>query len=139
MNEFRIINFPKLVDPRGNLSFVQFPQQIPFEIERVFWTYDVPSGEYRGGHAYYQQEEIIIALSGSFDVVITDANVKKQTVSLNRSNYGLFVPALCWRHIENFSTNALGLHLSSFKYIQSDYIREFEVYKSIINGKDISI
>lgn len=134
MNECRIINFPKIVDPRGNLSFVQFPQQIPFEIERVFWTYDVPSGEYRGGHAYYQQQEIIIALSGSFDVVITDVNGEKRSVALNRSNYGFYVPALCWRHIDNFSTNALGLHLSSFPYTQSDYIREFEVYKEVKNG-----
>lgn len=134
MSESKIINFPKIVDPRGNLSFVQYPQQIPFEIERVFWTYDVPSGEHRGGHAYYKQQEIIIALSGSFDVVITDVDGEKRTVALNRSNYGLYVPALCWRHIENFSTNSLGLHLSSISYDPSDYIREFEIFKTIING-----
>ena len=134
MKKHELINFPKITDPRGNLSFMQFPDQIPFEVKRVFWTYDVPSGEHRGGHAYYQQQEIIIALSGSFDVVITDARGEELTVALNHSNYGLYVPALCWRHIENFSTNALGLHLSSFSYDQSDYIREFEIFKNIING-----
>lgn len=123
-----LIDFPKITDPRGNLTFQQYPQQIPFDILRVFWTYDVPGGETRGGHAYKSQEEIIIALSGSFDVVVTmpDKSVKK--FQLNRSYYGLYLPPLTWRHMENFSTNALGLHLSSSEFDANDYVRDFKEY-----------
>ena len=127
----RIIHLPKIEDPRGNLTFLQHADQIPFEIQRVFWTYDVPGGETRGGHAYYQQEEIIIALSGSFDVVITDRDGKETKYALNRSYYGLYIPALTWRHMENFSTNSLGLHLSSAAFDASDYLRDFEHYKTL--------
>ena len=101
----RILNLSKIQDPRGNLTFLQFPNQIPFEIKRTFWTYDVPGGEIRGGHAYNKQEEVIIALSGSFDVVITKLDGSKEKYSLNRSYYGLYLPPKTWRHIENFSTN----------------------------------
>jgi hypothetical protein len=125
-----IISFPKISDPRGNLTFLQSPQAIPFDIQRVFWTYDVPGGEQRGGHAYQQQEEVIIALSGSFDVVITNAAGQKEKFSLNRSYYGLYMPALTWRHIENFSTNSLALHLSSLAYDVNDYIRDFTLYQN---------
>ncbi|WP_406844516.1 sugar 3,4-ketoisomerase [Flavobacterium soyae] len=127
----KIINFPKIQDPRGNLTFMQNPTQIPFEIERVFWTYDVPGGEIRGGHAYCEQEEILIALSGSFDVIITQEDKSIEKFSLNRSYYGLYLPAKTWRHIENFSTNALALHISSKKYFTDDYIRDFEVFKNL--------
>lgn len=128
----RIIDLPKILDPRGNLTFLQHPQQVPFIIQRVFWTYDVPGGEQRGGHAYKEQEEIIIALSGSLDVVITNPDGEKKKFSLNRSYYGLYVPALTWRHMENFSTNGLSLHLSSQMYDSTDYIRDFEEFKKII-------
>ena len=131
--EAKLIHFPKISDPRGNLTFLQEPNQVPFKIERVFWTYDVPGGEIRGGHAYREQQELIIALSGSFDVVITDANQQKKTYSLNRSYYGLYIPALTWRHMENFSTNSLGLHLSSHVYSESDYLRKFDEYQKILN------
>lgn len=126
-----IINLPKIEDPRGNLTFLQNFDQIPFEIKRVFWTYDVPGGEIRGGHAYRSQQEIIIALSGSFDVVVKDKQGKEKKYSLSRSYYGLYLPANTWRHMENFSTNALGVHLSSSLFNQSDYIRDFEYYTSI--------
>ncbi len=126
----RLIHFPKIVDPRGNLTFLQSPSQIPFDIERVFWTYNVPGGEKRGGHAYRYQEEVIIALSGSFDVIITNPDGFEEKFSLNRPYDGLFVPANTWRHIENFSTNSLSLHLSSKKYDENDYIREFNKYAS---------
>lgn len=126
----KIINFPKILDPRGNLTFLQNMDQIPFEIQRVFWTYDVPGGETRGGHAYYRQEEVIIALSGSFDVVIKDKEGKEIKYSLNRSYYGLYIPALTWRHMENFSTNSLGLHLSSLVFDTTDYLRDFQQYKN---------
>ncbi len=124
----RIIDFPKILDRRGNLTFLENYKQIPFEIKRVFWTYDVPGGELRGGHAYYMQEEIIIALSGSFDVVVTDKKGREIKYSLNRSYFGLYLPAMTWRHMENFSTNSLGLHLSSNIYKEEDYIRDFEVF-----------
>ncbi len=133
MNFPKIIELPKVADPRGNLTFLQYSDQLPFEIQRVFWTYDVPGGELRGGHAYYQQQELIIALSGSFDVVITNYNGQKKTFSLNRSYYGLLVPPKTWRHMENFSTNSLGLHLSSMKFDPLDYIRDYEIYKSMSN------
>lgn len=122
----KILNLPKINDPRGNLTFLEELNQVPFEIKRVFWTYDVPGGEKRGGHAYFQQQELLIALSGSFDVVITDLNGNCMTYSLNRSNYGLYIPAKTWRHMENFSTNAFGLHLSSCTYNEQDYIRDFQ-------------
>ena len=127
----KIIDFPKIQDPRGNLTFLQHPNQIPFEIKRTFWTYDVPGGEIRGGHAYYEQKEIIVALSGSFDIVVTNANGSLEKFSLNRSYYGLYLPAKTWRHIENFSTNALALHVSSEIFSKDDYIRDFEEFKKI--------
>tara|TARA_R110002012_G_scaffold99980_2_gene238422 strand:+ start:109631 stop:110032 length:402 start_codon:yes stop_codon:yes gene_type:complete len=131
MNSHKIIEFPKIEDPRGNLTFVQYPDQIPFEIKRVFWTYDVPGGEQRGGHAYHEQDEIIVSLSGSFDVVISLPNGKQIKQTLNRSYYGIYIPAKTWRHMENFSTNSLSLHMSSKEYDESDYIRDFEEYKLI--------
>ncbi len=131
MNQVTLIELPKITDPRGNLTFLQSPEQIPFNIQRVFWLYDVPGGDSRGGHAYRTQQEIIIAMSGSFDVIITDEQGSTQKFSLNRSYYGLYVPALTWRHIENFSTNSLGLHLSSSGYRAEDYIRDFEIYRQL--------
>ena len=125
------IQFPKILDPRGNLTFLQYPEQVPFEIQRVFWTYDVPGGEIRGGHAYKKQHEIIISLSGSFDVVITHPDKSEERISLNRSYYGLYLPPLTWRHMENFSTNSLGLHISSMAYDERDYIREFEEFNRL--------
>ncbi|OUL62997.1 FdtA/QdtA family cupin domain-containing protein [Flavobacterium sp. AJR] len=131
-----ILNFPKIQDPRGNLTFLQFSDQIPFEIKRTFWTYDVPGGEIRGGHAYFKQKEIIIALSGSFDVVITNVDGTTERFSLNRSYYGLYLPAKTWRHIENFSTNSLALHISSESFSNEDYIRNFEKLKeNLLNEK----
>lgn len=131
IDQVKLIDLPKIEDPRGNLTFFEDSNQIPFNIERVFWTYDVPGGQKRGGHAYYNQNEFIIALSGSFDVVITFPNGKTKTHSLNRSYYGLYVPAQTWRHLENFSTNALSLHASDSAFDETDYIREFEEYERV--------
>jgi hypothetical protein len=131
----KIIDFPKIQDPRGNLTFLQHPNQIPFEIKRTFWTYDVPGGEIRGGHAYYIQEEVIIAVSGSFDVVITNSDGSLEKFSLNRSYCGLYLPAKTWRHIENFSTNSVALHVSSQLFSPEDYIRDFEDFKILLNEK----
>ena len=131
MDGVKIIELLKIEDPRGNLTFFEDYNQIPFKIERVFWTYDVPGGQTRGGHAYYKQNEFIIALSGSFDVVITRPDGKKETYSLNRSYYGIFLPAQTWRHLDNFSTNSLSLHASDMEYKPEDYIRDFDEYKRL--------
>ena len=122
-----LIALPKISDPRGNLTFIQFPQQVPFEIKRVFWTYNVPSGELRGGHSYKSQQEVIVALSGSFDVVVKSANGDIQRISLNRGDKGIYLPQMTWRHLENFSTNAVSLHLSSSFYDEDEYLRNFEL------------
>jgi hypothetical protein len=124
-----IINLPKIVDERGNLTFLQYPNQIPFKIKRVFWTYDVPGGTKRGGHAYKNQEEIIIALSGSFEVLLSKVDGTVEKFLLNRSYFGLYLPPNTWRSIENFSTNALSLHISSMNYDSNDYVRNFEQVK----------
>jgi hypothetical protein len=129
--ELKLIDLPKISDPRGNLTFLQHPHQIPFEIKRVFWTYNVPSGEIRGGHAYKTQQEVIIALSGSFDVVITNPNGQIERISMNRSFYGIYLPILTWRCLDNFSTNAISLHISSCEFEESDYIRDFGIFTKI--------
>lgn len=129
MSKVELLSLPKFLDPRGNLTFLQDNEHIPFKIKRVFWTYDVPGGETRGGHAYKEQHELIIALSGSFDVIIETAE-NINSYSLNRSYNALYIPPRTWRHMENFSTNALSLHLSSHLYSAEDYIfKKYEVNK----------
>ncbi|MBR6410310.1 MAG: WxcM-like domain-containing protein [Clostridia bacterium] len=130
MDRPRIIQLPKNGDRRGNLSVIEQLDRIPFKIERAFWIYDVPGGEYRGGHAYRESEEFIVALSGSFDVLVDDGT-QKQVFSLNRSYYGLYVPKRMWRGMENFSTNSLALVLSSTPYDEADYIRDYEEFKQV--------
>lgn len=129
MDKPQIIQLPKIVDPRGNLSFFEFPKQLPFAMQRVYWIYDVPGGEIRGAHAFREQNEFIVALSGSFDVVLHDG-VEELKFSLNRSYYGLYVPKMLWRKLENFSTNALALIASDCKYNDQDYIRDFDTFLS---------
>lgn len=128
-----IINLPKILDKRGNLSFFEYPNQLPFEIVRTYWIYDVPGGQVRGSHAFKQQKEFIIALSGSFDVILHDGE-KEERFSLNRSYKGLYVPKMYWRSIENFSTNSLALIVSDKLYDESDYVRDFEQFKTMKNG-----
>lgn len=122
-----IIELPKFLDNRGNLSFVEELVHIPFSIERSYWIYDVPGGESRGGHAFKRNKEFIVALSGSFDVII-DNGLKKQTFTLNRSYYGLYVPEGYWREMTDFSTNSLAMVASSIKYDPEDYIRNYEEF-----------
>ena len=129
----QLIELPKIKDPRGNLSFFENSNQIPFDIKRTYWIYDVPGGETRGGHAFMASHELIVALSGSFDIVLHDGN-KEKKYSLNRSYHGLYVPNLLWRRLENFSTNSLALIVSSISYDGADYIRDFEEFKTIIDG-----
>lgn len=127
ISDCKIIELPKFLDARGNLSFAEQLNHIPFEIKRTYWIYDVPGGEERGGHAFIQNKEFIVALSGAFDVVVDDGQNKK-TFSLNRSYYGLYVPAGLWREINNFSTNSLALEFGSEHYDEADYIREYDEY-----------
>ena len=126
----KVIELSRHFDPRGNLSVIEEYKDIPFKIQRSYWIYDVPGGEARGGHAYYENEEFIVALSGSFDVILDDGKEKK-TYSLNRSYYGLYVPKAIWREMNNFSTNSLALILASTKYDESDYIRDYEEFKTM--------
>jgi dTDP-4-dehydrorhamnose 3,5-epimerase-like enzyme len=126
----QIIDLPKILDKRGNLSFFEHPNQIPFEIKRTYWIYDVPGGDVRGSHAFKEQQEFIIALSGSFDVRIHDGKEEK-LFSLNRSYYGLYIPKMYWRKLENFSTNSLALIVSDKSYDENDYIRDFEEFKKL--------
>jgi hypothetical protein len=130
MDKVRKIELPKILDKRGNLSFFENTEHIPFEIKRVYWIYDVPGGELRGSHAFKKSKEFIIALSGSFDVVLNDG-VEEKKFNLNRSYNGLYIPNLLWRKLENFSTNSLALIVSSIEYDQNDYIRDFEEFKKV--------
>ena len=133
MQSPQIIQLPKFLDDRGNLSVIESQKQIPFDIERTYWVYDVPGGEKRGGHAYTNANEFIVAISGSFDVVLHDGE-KEMRFHLNRSYYGLFVPKLVWRELENFSTNSLAIILSDQKYADTEYIREFDDFTRTKNG-----
>lgn len=127
------IDLPKIVDKRGNLSFIESGNHIPFDIRRTYWVYDVPGGETRGGHAYRQNEEFIVALSGSFDVVLNDGKTESR-YHLNRSYNGVYVPRMIWRSMDNFSTNSLALILSSADYSAKDYIRDFEDFRKELSN-----
>lgn len=127
LSDVRLIHLPKFEDPRGNLSFIEEELHVPFKIQRTYWIYDVPGGQIRGGHAFKKQRELIIALSGSFDVKVDDGKEQK-TYSLNRSYYGLYITAGIWRQMENFSTNSLAMVLSSSAFSEDDYIRDYQEF-----------
>lgn len=127
LDRVQLIQLPKILDERGNLSFFENNQQLPFTIKRLYWIYDVPGGAMRGGHAYKTLQEFIIALSGSFDVVLNDGEAERR-YTLNRSYFGLYVPKKIWRHLENFSTNSLALIAADQPYSEQDYIRDFNDY-----------
>ncbi|MBQ3959476.1 MAG: WxcM-like domain-containing protein [Muribaculaceae bacterium] len=132
-NEPHLINLPRICDPRGNLSVIEGNEHIPFDIKRAYWIYDVPGGMYRNGHAFKHQDEFIVALSGSFDVVLNDG--KQETrYHMARSYYGLYVPHMTWRMIDNFSTNSVVYVLSSEKYDADDYIEDFKEFIQLKNG-----
>lgn len=128
----RIIDLPKFPDRRGNLSFIEQFKHIPFKIERTYWIYDVPGGESRGGHAYKENQEFIVALSGGVDIIIDDGKEKK-TFTLNRSYYGLYVPKGMWREMINFTTNSVILILASIPYSADDYIRDYDEFRRIVS------
>lgn len=136
--ELKLIELPKILDPRGNLSFIEENHHIPFEIKRIYWIYDVPGGEIRGSHAFKETEELIVAISGSFDVVLNDGK-KEYSFSLNRSYYGLYVPKMLWRTIRNFSTNSLALVLASTEYNEKDYIRSFKEFSELKNSERVGL
>ena len=136
IDDVRIIELPKFADPRGNLSFVEQLNHIPFEIKRTYWIYDVPGGENRGGHAFRRNEEFIIALSGAFDVTVDDG-VSRKTFLLNRSYYGLYVPAGLWREMENFSTNSLALEFGSIHYDRADYVVDYGQFLKLKSNGEI--
>jgi len=123
----QIIDLPKISDPRGNLTFIEGTNHVPFQIRRVYYLYDVPGGESRGGHAHAQTDEFIVAASGSFDVLLDDGS-RKERFSLNRSYYGLYVPGMTWRWLENFSTGSVCLVLASRRYDEADYYRDYEEF-----------
>jgi dTDP-4-dehydrorhamnose 3,5-epimerase-like enzyme len=123
----RIIELPRITDPRGNLTFIESNRHVPFEIQRTYYLYDVPGGESRGGHAHYQVQEFIIAASGSFDVIVDDGNDRKNFF-LNRSYFGLYVPRMIWRELQNFSSGSVSLVLASEYYNEADYIRDYSEF-----------
>ena len=126
-NQIQLIDLPKILDARGNLSFIQEGKHINFPMKRVYWIYDVPGGELRGSHAFRKTDELIVSLSGSFDVVLHNGK-EELKYQLNRSYYALYLPRLTWRKLENFSTNSLAMVIASRKYDTADYIRDFEEF-----------
>lgn len=138
LQQVRLITLPKILDERGNLSFFQSNDQLPFVIKRVYWVYDVPGGEQRGGHAFKEQHEIIIALSGSFNVIVHDGHEEK-VFSLNRSYFGLYIPKMIWRHLDDFSTNSLAFVASDRSYSEGDYIRDKAFFIQDRNNASIDI
>ena len=136
LNDCRTISLPKIQDVRGNLSFIEAGRPVPFVIQRTYWIYDVPGGEVRGGHAYKELQEFIVALSGSFDVVLDDGKERK-IISLNRSYFGLYIPNMIWRHLENFASNSVCLIMASLPYSKEDYIRDYETYLEAIRRSDV--
>lgn len=136
IDDVKIVELPRFLDARGNLSFVEQSNHIPFEIKRTYWIYDVPGGESRGGHAYRQNEEFIIALSGAFDVIVDDGQQKKR-FTLNRSYYGLYIPAGLWRQMDNFSTNSFALEFGSIHYDARDYIRDYNEFQKLKKNEEI--
>lgn len=126
----RIMQLPKISDPRGNLTFVEENKHVPFDIKRVYYLYDVPGGEKRAGHAHKTLQQFVIAASGSFDVIIDDGT-RKETFRLNRSYYGLYIPPMVWRELENFSSGSVCLVLASEPYNEGDYVRDYESFTAM--------
>lgn len=136
IEDVKIIELPKFADPRGNLSFVEQLNHIPFEIKRTYWIYDVPGGESRGGHAFRKNQEFIVSLSGAFDVIVDDGREKK-VFNMNRSYYGLYIPSGLWREMTNFSTNSLALEFGSIHYDRNDYVDDYSSFQILKDNGEI--
>lgn len=136
IDDVKLVELPRFNDPRGNLSFVEQNNHIPFEIQRTYWIYDVPGGEDRGGHAYKTTNEFIIAMAGAFDVTVDDGTQQK-TFTLNRSYYGLYIPKGLWRKMDNFSTASLALEFADTKYDRRDYIEDYSEYLKLKSNGEI--
>lgn len=136
ISDVRLVELPRIMDPRGNLSFVEQGNHIPFEIRRTYWIYDVPGGESRGGHAYRETNEFIIAISGSFDVTVDDG-MEKKVYTLNRSYYGLYIPKGLWRTMGNFSTNSLALEFADTEYDRNDYVEDYDDFLGLKRDEQI--
>lgn len=133
LRDCRRIELPKIADPRGNLTFIEGGRHIPFEVKRIFYLYDVPGGAWRAGHALKTCQQFIIAASGSFDVILDDG-VERQRHHLNRSYYGLYVPPLIWREIDNFSSGSVCLVLASERYSEDNYLRQYDEFVAVCRG-----
>lgn len=129
----QLIDLPRISDPRGNLTFIEGGRHVPFEIRRVYYLYDVPGGADRGGHAHKEMQQLIIAMSGSFDVILDDGR-QKQRYHLNRSYYGLYVCPMIWRELDNFSSGSVCLALASNRYDESDYYRDYQEFLRAVRG-----
>lgn len=134
LNKCKIINVPKITDVRGNLTFIEEKKHIPFKFKRIYYLYDVPGGESRGGHAHKKLQQFIVAVSGSFDVILDDG-FNREIFSLNRSYYGLYIPTMIWRELENFSSGSVCLVLASEFYEEGDYIRDYSEFKKIVRDQ----
>ncbi len=134
LSDCRIIEFPKIAESRGNLTFIEGNRHIPFDIQRVYYLYDVPGGAERGGHAHKELQQIIIAMSGSFDVILDDGYENKR-FHLNRSYYGLYVCPMIWREIDNFSSGSVCLVLASIFYDESDYYRDYNAFINALKNR----
>lgn len=130
----KILDLPKISDPRGNLTFIESPQHIPFDIARVYYLYDVPGGAERGGHAHKDLQQLIIAMSGSFDIVLDDG-VNKERIHLNRPYFGLYVNTMVWRELDNFSSGSVCMVLASIPYDESDYYRDYGEFAQALKDK----
>ena len=131
LSKCKIIDLPKVTDARGNLTFVEENKHIPFQIKRVYYLYDVPAGEARGGHAHKRLQQLIISANGSFDVVLDDGS-KRKRFHLNRSYYGLYLPSMIWRELDNFSSGSVCLVLASELFEEDDYIRDYETFRKLV-------
>ncbi|MCI7070635.1 sugar 3,4-ketoisomerase [Bacteroides pyogenes] len=136
IDDVKLVELPKFADPRGNLSFAEQNNHIPFTIQRTYWIYDVPGGESRGGHAFMETNEFIISISGCFDVTVDDG-IRKKTFRMDRSYYGLYIPKGLWRTMENFSTNSLALEFADTKYNRNDYLMEYENFIKLKENGEI--
>ncbi|GAB6080269.1 sugar 3,4-ketoisomerase [Hydrogenophilus hirschii] len=134
VDDCRLIDLPKITDPRGNLTFIEANRHIPFEIQRVYYLYDVPGGAERGGHAHKALHQFMVAMSGSFDVVLDDGSHKKR-FHLNRSYFGLYICPMIWRELDNFSSGAVCMVLASDFYDESDYLRDYDAYLAALGLK----